>query len=254
MNSRTTLRLLRPLAAAAALLLLALTASCSRQMVDFRYPAEKLVFPELGERLPRLHIGSILDLRPEEQHRGSGHLVGLTYPADKNWMAPVDAMYRDALSRDIAQTALAELTPVADGADFVLEAEIYSFHGRLERNAGSFLLPLGLGMTAGLVWGEDSSDKLKRGAALGVVGLLALPMPASNRAECEVRLILRDPAGEEVWRQTCIGEVDTRVYEEATARPDKGLAEKYLPQAVKRCNACLLGQLRQFLNPPAGQG
>ena len=97
-------------------------------------------------------------------------------------------------------------------------------------------------------WGEDGSDKLKRGLVLGVAGLMAIPLPAENRAECEVRLTLRGRGGEELWSQACIGEVDETVYRAATSRDDKGLAEEFLPQAVKRCNACLLGQLRQFLS------
>jgi hypothetical protein len=50
-----------------------------------------------------------------------------------------------------------------------------------------------------------------------------------------------------VWQQTCLGEVAGRIYAPVTSREDKRQAEKTLPRAVKRCNACLLGQLRQFL-------
>ena len=63
-----------------------------------------------------------------------------------------------------------------------------------------------------------------------------------------VFLILRDGTGEVVWREVCIGDIEDDRAVPAPARPDKDLAERYLPQAVKRCNACLLGQLRQYLH------
>lgn len=250
--SRPRIEALAVLAAAIAAML---CTSCSRPQIDFPYPAEEISYPVLGSRLPTVCIGSVIDARPEEQRRGAGHYVGVTYPADKYWRAPVDVLYGDALTRDIRQTRLAEIVPLAGQAEYLLEAEIHSFHGRLQRNGLSFLLPPALGMTVGMVWGDDSSSKLKRGLLSSFLAYAALPMPASNRAECEVTLTLRDKAGDVVWRQTCIGEIDDTVYTEATSRDDKKLAERYLPQAVKRCNACLLGQMRQFFfGSGAGDG
>lgn len=231
------------LAVAAAALL---CSSCSRPTIDFPYPGEKMSFPGMGGGLPTVTIGSILDLRPDEQRLGDGHYSGITYPADRYWRMPVDDLYRAALTRDIQQTRLAELVPLASQADYILEAEIHSFHCRLERNSFSFLLPPALGMTVGMVWGDDGSSKLKRGLFASFIGLALMPLPAANSGECEVTLSLRDRTGEVVWQQTCIGEIDGTVYVEATSRDDKKLAEKFMPQAVKRCNACLLGQLRQF--------
>ncbi len=225
-----------------------LLSSCGGTRVGFPYPAERIEYPGGEANLARVHLGAVVDLRPEEQRDGQGHFVGITYPADSAWERPVELLYREALTRDIAQTRLAELVPLPSQADYELEAEIFSFHARLQRNAGSFLLPLAVGMGGGLLWGEDGSDKVKRGLVLGAAGLMAIPLPAENRAECEVRLTLRDRAGEVVWTQTCIGEIDETVYRAATSRDDRGLAERFLPQAVKRCNACLLGQLRQRLS------
>jgi hypothetical protein len=97
------------------------------------------------------------------------------------------------------------------------------------------------------VFGETPSDRIRTGVVAGLVLMIATPMPTAHRAECEVRLTLRDGAGEVVWQQTCLGEIAGRIYVPATSRDYKKQAEKTLPRAVKRCNACLLGQLRQFL-------
>ena len=72
-------------------------------------------------------------------------------------------------------------------------------------------------------------------------------MPLHVRSEVEVELVLSDRAGNQVWRQVCVGEIADDVGEPAASRRDAHYAEKLIPQAVKRCNACLLGQLRQFL-------
>jgi hypothetical protein len=222
-------------------------AACSPQKIGLPYPSERIVYPGLGDELTRLHIASVTDRRPEDQRRGQGHFVGITFPADANWEPPVTDLYRQALAQDIAQTQLAELTPLPSQAEFVLEAVVHSFHCRMKRSGPSFLLPPAVGMLGGFLWGDDTSSRLKRGAVLSVVALGLVPVPLEVRAEAEVEMILRDARGEVVWREVCIGDIEDRRAVPATARPDKQLAERYLPQAVKRCNACLLGQLRQFL-------
>lgn len=231
-----------------AILVAAALTSCSTQTVRFDYPAEQIVFPGGTGALPRLHVGRVEDRRPSEQRAGAGHFVGITFPSDASWEPTVREIYHDALSRDIAQTNLAELTPLASQADYTVEAVIHSFHCRMERSGVSFLLPPAVGLLGGFVWGDDSSARFKRGAVLGVVALGVMPVPLHVMAEAEVELTLRDANGEEVWREVCIGQVEDDKGVPAAARPDKSLAEKYMPQAVKRCNACLLGQLRQFLS------
>ncbi len=84
------------------------------------------------------------------------------------------------------------------------------------------------------------------------MGLLAIPMPTPHRAEAEVRMTLYDAHGETVWQRSCMGEVDDKALITATSRSDQKLVDKFLTTAVKRCNACLLGQLRQALLAETG--
>ncbi len=236
------------LAAVPALVGLLLLAGCAaNRHIGFPYPSEQLVYPESGA-LPTVHVGTITDMRPHAQRHGAGHFTGITYPADRNWELPVVQMYRQALLQDIDQTRLARPVPLPSEADYVLEAEIYSFSCRLERNAASYLLPPGAGMLTGAAWGDNGSDRLKRGLLLSVVAMGALPLPARQHAEVEVHLVLRDRQGRQVWEQTCVGDLDQTIHEPLTSRRDREWAERYLPVAVKRCNACLLGQLRQYLS------
>jgi len=221
--------------------------ACSTQKMDFPYPSERIVYPGLGAELTRLHIASVVDRRPEAQREGEGHFTRITFPSDANWEPPVAEIYRSALAQDISQTELAELTPLPSQARYTVEAVIHSLHCRMDRSGASFLLPPAIGMMGGFLWGDDTSSRIKRGAVLGVVALGVIPLPMNVRAEAEVELILRDEAGEVVWREVCIGDIEDGRSVPLTSRPDKQLAERYLPQAVKRCNACLLGQLRQFL-------
>ncbi len=221
--------------------------SCSTHTVNFNYPSEKIVYPGTEGSMPRLHISQILDQRPDDQREGQGHFTGITFPNDASWEPAVRDIYHAALSRDIAQTQLGVLTPMAGQADYTLEAVIHSFHCRMERESVSFLFAPAVGMLGGFVWGDDMSSRVKRGALLGVVALGILPVPLHVKAEAEVELIVRDSGGDIVWREICIGMVEDDKGVPAVSRPDKQLAERYMPQAVKRCNACLLGQLRQFL-------
>lgn len=219
---------------------------CGGPRVSFPYPSE---LGSYGERagLPKVHLAEVLDLRPADQREGRGKFLGITYPADDAWERPVADAYRAALAKDVTETRLVELVPLPRQADYTLSAEIHAFSCRLERSALAFVLPMAVGMGGGLAFGKTDSDRLKTGAVLGAACLIGVPMPTQNRAECEVRLTLRDRGGEIVWREICLGEIEERVFVSATAREDRKLAEKYLPRAVKRCNACLLGQLRQFL-------
>lgn len=230
-----------------ALLGAALLAGCSRQPIGFPYADERYTYPDPALGAPTVHLAEVRDVRPPEQRRGQGRFLGVTYPADHRWQLPVAQMYREALTRDLVQTELCELVPLASQADYQLEAEIESFHVRMTRGAVSFLVPPAVGLVGGFLLGDDTASSLRRAAVLSVVAYGALPMPADQRAEVVVRLRLRDAAGAVVWEQTCMGEITDRVGEAVTSRRDKLFAERYLPQAVKRANACLLGQLRQFL-------
>ncbi len=236
----------------AALLLVAtavvVLSGCGSEAVDFPYADERYVYPEGGTDMVRVHLGAVVDDRPQEQRTGQGHFKSITYPGDDAWAQPVAEFYRAALARDLTQTRLVELTPLPSQAAYVLEAEIESFHCRVDRPGMSFVLPVLIGAIGGFALGDDTSSRLKRTAVFGVVAYGAMPMPADQHAEVIVTLTMRDLTGEVVWEKTCVGEVADRVGEPIASRRDKVYAERYLPQAVKRANACLLGQLRQFLS------
>jgi hypothetical protein len=229
--------------------LMAITAlaGCGGSAVTFTYPPETLQFPAGGFQIPDIYLGAMQDLRPTEQRTGKGRFVSITFPSDEAWSEPVTSIYRQALTQDLTQTDLVSLVPLPAQADYTLEADILSFSCRLKRSAATYLLPIGVGMGLGLAVGEDSSDKLKTGIAASVIGLLLIPLPTRNQATVEVRLRLLDLDGQVVWEQQCRGEVDEGKALNATARDDQKLVDEFLTRAVKRCNACLLGQLRQEL-------
>lgn len=235
-----------------------LLGSCGGPRIDLPYPDEMAgnVFAD-SLPPPRVFLGSVEDLRPAAQHKGQGSFFGITYPGDDGWVHPVDQLYRAALAKDLAQTRVVELTPLPRQAAYTLSAEIYSLACHLQRSPGAYLLPMSAGMLGGMVFGDTPSDRVRTGLVAGLALMIATPMPTPQRAECEVRLTLRDMAGEVVWQQTCLGEIEGHIYVPATSRDDKKQAEKSLPRAVKRCNACLLGQLRQYLveaGPSGGGG
>lgn len=226
-----------------------LITSCGGARITLRYPREGGDYTGLRPAtLPRVYLGSVEDRRPDVQKNGAGRFVGITFPADRTLEIPVDVLYREALAQDIAETGLAELVPLPRQAAYHLHAEVFSFTCHLQRQPMSFVLPAIGGMMAGMVFGKTDSDRVKTGAVLAIAALMAVPVPADVRGEVEVRLTLHDERGVVVWRQTCRGELSERRYLTATSRDDKKLAETYLPRAIKRANACLLGQLRHFLS------
>ncbi len=229
----------------AVLVLLPWISSCGGGNVTFHYPDELIDFQPSSFSMPDVYLGVIGDLRPTAQKTGQGRFVGLTYPSDENWNQPVTTLYRNSLAQDLNQTHLVTLVPLQAQADYIVEADILSFSCRLQRSVLALLLPIGIGMGIGMALGEDSSDRLKVGIAASVAGLLAIPLPVQHRAEAQVRLRLRNPEGNVVWEKTCMGEVKERINLSATARDDQKLVDRFLTKALKKCNACLLGQLRQ---------
>ncbi|MCP4145727.1 MAG: hypothetical protein GY752_10665 [bacterium] len=232
------------------LLLIALgliISGCGQGNVQFPYPDEHSNYPVPGNGMPKIYLAGIVDVRPVEQKRGEGIFLDLTFPSDRKWSEPVDAMYRQALSQDITQTSLAVLVEDPLEADYKLEAEIFSFACSLDRFIGSFAMPALAGGVVGVVWGGDGNSMLKRGLFSWAIAMLAIPLPVEFQAQAEVRLTMRDPEDKIVWRETCIGQINEGKWLPATSRSDKILAERKMPLALKRCNACLLGQLRQFL-------
>lgn len=241
----------RPATAAAAVLLLASISGCGSQRITFLYPDEQVDMALVGSRTPALYIDTVTDMRPAVQREGEGHFFHITFPKDKAWEAPATRIYAEALSQDLEQTGLVEIVPLPSQADFILSADLLSFKCELRRSAMSYALTGLIGGAAGFAMGADASHRAKLGAAMAVVGVMAIPVPTNHRAEAEVRLTLRDRSGEIVWQRACLGEVEDRSHITPTARPDQALVTRNLTRATKRANACLFGQMRQFLGDQA---
>lgn len=236
-----TLRLL-PL-----LLVLTLLGACSGQKIVFNYPGEEIDFRVENLRTPSVYLEQVTDMRPPKQREGRGHFLGIDFPKDEAWIRPVAEVYAEALAQDVEQTNLVQIVPLRGQADYVLTADVISLGCRFERSAGSFLLPAGIGGGLGFALGEDGSDRAKLGVTLALVSILAVPMPSHDRAEAEIRLTLKNRSGDILWQKSCLGEYGHKVYAAATSRQDQRYVDEHLTRAVKRANACLLGQLRQFL-------
>ena len=221
--------------------------ACTGEKIVFNYPGEEIDFRLANIRTPSVYIDNVTDMRPLHQRQGGGKFLGIDYPADSSWDRPVAQVYAEALAQDTEQTHLVQLVPLRGQADYVLSADILSLGCRFERTAGSFFIPALIGGAMGLALGEDGSDRAKLGAALGAVAVVAVPMPSRNRAEAEVRLTLKDRTGNLLWSKSCLGEYEDRIYAAATSRQDQRFVDEHLTKAVKRANACLLGQMRQFL-------
>ena len=238
--------LLAVLAAALAVVLSGV-AGCGSSKIVFVYPDEALDFQLRNLKMPGVYVDAVTDLRPPEQRTGQGHFFHIIYPKDEAWEVPATEIYAEALAKDLEQTNLVELVPLPAQADYVLSMDLLSLTCELDRSPAAYLLPAAIGMGAGMALGDDGSHRVKLGAALAVIGMLAIPVPTNNHAEADVRLTLKTRGGEILWQKSCLGEYDARKYLTATAREDQQLVNEHLTKAVKRANACLLGQLRQFL-------
>ncbi len=227
----------------------ALTAGCGGSKVNFNYPGESLQYPPLGDDPPRLYVDLVNDLRPESQRGGHGKIATIRLPADGKWSAPVNQIYYQALVQDLAQTSLVEVVPMRSQAEYTLEIDLEHLGVRVSRSPGAFALTALGG--AGLGYAVSQSGGA---AAVGaLLGVGAIPVPTRIRAVSQVKLRVYDEAGELFFERTCLGEVTRDVWETVTARKDQQWVDAYLTTAVKRCNACLLGQLRQAM-VEAGEG
>ena len=227
--------------------MLLLLASCGSEKIIFLYPDEQMDMTLRNMRTPTVYIDAITDMRPLSQRSGEGHFFKIKYPKDESWFRPATEIYAAALVQDVKQTHLVEIVSMRSEADYVLSADLLSMGCEFKRSAGSFLIPTAVGMGAGMALGEDASSRLSTGVALSLLAILAIPMPSHNQAEAEVRLTLKNLQGDVLWQESCLGQYDDRVYASATARQDPQYVDEFLTVAVKRCNACLVGQIRQVL-------
>jgi hypothetical protein len=221
--------------------------SCGGPGIVLNYPAEELDFQLRNLKTPALYIESVTDMRSAEQRRGGGHFLRIDYPKQGDWLVDPTTVYAEALAQDVEQTHLVELVPLRGQADYVLSADVLSLGCRFERSWSSYFFPALLGAGVGVAAGDDMSHRVKLGAVLGAVAVMATPMSSKNRAEAEVRLTLKDKTGNVLWQATCLGEMEDRVFVAATSRRDQDLVDRFLPAAIKKCNACLLGQMRQAM-------
>lgn len=216
---------------------------CGASRVRFHYPGESLVYPRLGDQTPRLYVDLVNDLRPQTQRAGVGRQTTIRFPSDENWEAPVNQIYYQALVQDLTQTDLFEVVPLRSQADFILEVDLEHLGCRVTRDPrgwiGAGLLGAGLGFVV-----SSSPGGALVGALLGIG---AVPVPTEIRAVSQVTLRVYDRDQELFFERACLGEIEKRVWEGMTTRKDQEWVDQYLTVAVKRCNACLLGQLRQAL-------
>ena len=216
---------------------------CGGGQVSFHYPGETMVYPTLGDEPPALFVEFINDLRPGSQRGGSGGLVTSRFPSDENWDLPVAQIYYQALVQDLTHTDLLQLVPLRSQADYVVEVDLNHMGCKVSRQAAGYLLTGAAGAGVGYALGGSGAA-----AAVGaLLGIGAIPVPTRLRAVCEVRLRVYDTHHEPFWEQTCLGEITKDVWDGITSRKDQQWVDEYLTVAVKRCNACLLGQLRQAL-------
>ena len=233
----------RILGAAALLALVAALAGCGGSRVAFRYPSESLVFPQIGEQTPRLFVEFVNDLRPDSQRGGVGGPSTFRFPSDESWDTPVNQIYYQALVQDLTQTDLVEVVPLRSQADYFLEVDLRAMGCKVRRSGAGFGMAAAVGGGIGFVLGRNAGSAI----AGAVLGIGAVPVPTRVRAVCEVMLRVRDADQELFWEQACLGEITKDTWEGMTSRKDQEWVDRYLTVAVKRCNGCLVGQLRQAL-------
>lgn len=222
---------------------LGVLAGCSREPIVLHYPEEHVVFPAQGRVRAKLFVELINDVRPLDQREGAGAFTSVYFPADDEWDRPVTRIYYEALVQDLMQTQLVELVPMRSQADYVLEIDLLQLGARMTRSAGGYVMAGAAGAGLGYVLSQSAG-----GAAVGAaVGIGAMPVPGRMHAVTEVRLRLFDTQREPFWDRTCLGEQVKSIWTGVTSRSDQAWVDTYLTVAIKRCNACLLGQLRQAL-------
>lgn len=238
---RRAILLLTGVAALAALL--ALAGCGGGQSVEFHYPGESMAFPRKGDDVPRLYVEFVNDLRPGSQRAGEGGLATYRFPSDEHWAAPVAQVYYEALVQDLTQTDLVEIVPLRSQADYTLEVDLNHMGCKITRNAAGYVLAGAVGGGLGYAAGRSGAS-----AAAGVLlGIGAIPVPTRMKAVCEVKLRVYADGREVFFERQCLGEVTRDSWQGLTARKEQEWVDEYLTVAVKRCNACLLGQLRQAL-------
>jgi len=222
--------------------------ACSHYTVILRYPKESAnIFTE--RPATSLYVAQPADLRSQKEREGKGAFVSLHFPADDNLDVPMASVVRRALMQDILSTRVARLVQNPENADYLLHTQVLSMTTKLKRSGKQFAIPLLAGLGVGFAAGAGAD--VGHGIKVGLVGVLLgtfIPLPTETEGVVELRLELRDrQTNEVVWNTTCTGSEKRNVAISVSAREDKKLAERFLPAALKRANACAVGQLYQFL-------
>lgn len=236
-----------PFALVALVLASCLSTGCNDYRVRFLYPREQNAnqFNERPERA--LFVSEPVDLRPDVERQGRGRFATLHFPSDEKLDQPASVIVRRALMQDLLQTRVAALVQNPDNADYVVESQLLSMTNKLSRPASAWFVPVATGALVGLIASDgDTSHGIKVGLVGAMLGTF-IPAPAKSSATVEVRLSLTDRVtGEQVWSTVCEGTYEKRITLSLSAREDKKIAEAFLPRALKKANACAVGQLYAF--------
>jgi hypothetical protein len=226
-----------------------LMGGCSNYVVHLQYPEESGNF--FNDRpSTAIFVAEPQDLRPQKEREGKGVIVNMRFPSDSHMDFPMTSVVRRAMMQDILGTRVARLVQNPDNADYTLDTKLLSMTTELHRGTKQFVVPIMVGIAVGLAAGAGTD--VSHGVKWGLVGMILgtfIPLPTDTEGIVEMRLELRDQrSGEMVWSTNCTGLEKDRPAISISAREDKKLAERYLPPALKRANACAVGQLYQYLS------
>ncbi len=233
---------------------LLLLGGCAKYTVYLHYPQESgNIFTE--QPSTSIFVAEPVDLRSQKEREGKGAFISLRFPADDRLDVPMADVARRAIMQDILATRVARLVQNPENADYLLNTQVLSMTTHVHRSGKQFIVPLLTGVGIGVAAGAGTS--LSHGLKWGAVGVLLgtfIPLPTPTEGVVELRMELRDRLTEEVvWSTVCKGVEKDKVSMSISARKDKKLAERFLPKALKRANACAVGQLYQYLSRHSGQ-
>lgn len=232
-------------------LALPLVTGCNDYRVRFLYPRENR--GDFFEERPdvALYVAEPEDLRPSTERKGRGFINTLHFPSDDKLDQPPSRIVLRALLQDLDQTRVASLVRSPDRADYVLSSQLLSMTTKIERPLSAWAVPLAAGVMVGVLSGIGSDGGASHMVKTGLVGVVlgtVLPAPARTTGQVEVRLELRErETNNVVWSTTCSGSYQKTIRLSMSAREDQRIAEDFLPRALKRANACAVGQLYAFL-------
>ena len=246
--------LARPATLARIFLILAglgLVAGCNDYRVRFLYPREGrgAYFTERPE--VSIFVAEPQDLRPSEEREGKGWLVTRHFPADQHLEQTASRIAMRALLQDLNQTQLAVLVRNPDNADYRLETRLMNMTTELHRPLTAWAVPLAAGVAVGALASIGSDGGMSHFLKTGAIGVLIgtmFPAPADLKGYVRIGIDLIDQSsGEVAWTAVCEGEFSRSMAISMASRDDQRLAEDFLPKALKRANACAVGQLYAFL-------